>query len=146
MSVVDRIRVATVAVAVAVVVPLAGCSGSSTPSSTKSPSGNAAINVADDVAMESALRSLANCEEAYFTDGGKYAAASVLTTACPGVKPPVGVVTVHLAVTTGFCLAGSVGAGRFWIYDSTNGGIHGPASTDTCNTGIFTTAGGTITS
>ena len=94
--------------------------------------------------MESTLRSLANCEEAYVTDKQTYAAASLLTPSCPGVKPPVGVVTIHLDGATGFCLAGKVGTDRFWIYDSTNGGIRGPASSDTCDPSTFKTAGGTI--
>src|SRR5437660_7171993 len=122
MSVMGQVPVAPVAVAVAVVAALglAGCSGSSTPSSSNGSSGNAAVNVANDVAMESTLRSLANCEEAYVTDKQTYAAASLLTPSCPGVKPPVGVVTIHLDGATGFCLAGKVGTDRFWIYDSTN--------------------------
>ena len=132
-------RFVSCVVAAVAVIGIAGCSSSGSSSTT------ASVDIAKDTSMKVALRNLANCEEAFFTDNSTYAAVTLLTTTCPAVKPePGGVVTIHLAGATGYCLAGQVSAGRFWIYDSVHGGLRGPATSDTCDASTFTKVGGTI--
>ena len=95
--------------------------------------------------MKVTLRNLANCEEAYFTDSNSYGTIAKITASCPEPQLTGGtIITLHLAGASGYCFAGKVGAGRFWIYDSTSGGIRGPATSDTCNASVFTEAGGTL--
>jgi len=137
-------RTVSVAMTAGVLGLALGCGGSNGASSTGL-SLTGSVDVAKDVAMKENLRNLANCEESFFTDAGSYGAVAQVTADCPATQLPAGeVVTVHLANATGFCLAGQVGAGRYWIYDSTQGGLRGPTASDTCNVSIFTKAGGTL--
>lgn len=133
----------------------AGCSGGSTTSPAVDASASASVsaavsvpvvNAVADTNVKIALRNFANCEEAYYTDGNAYGTVAQVTASCPKIQLPAGtVISVHLNTSTGFCLAGRVSATRYWIYDSTNGGVaEQPASSDTCDTGTFREAGGTI--
>jgi hypothetical protein len=101
-----------------------------------------------DADMRSNLRNLATAEEVYLTDSGSsYATATQLTSEdISYVKLVAGQsVAVHINGGMGFCLAGRLATGRYFIYSSQEGGIQlGEPASDTCSASLYPTNAGTL--
>ena len=122
---------------VAVAAPTAWLAASNAPAAR-----SAAVVDAD---VRSELRNLATMEETYLTDNNVYATAAQLHASYPEFRVTGGErVVVHLNKQQGYCLAGRISAARWWIYSSLEGGLSGPATSDTCNAGMYPTSGGTL--
>ncbi|HEY0486267.1 MAG TPA: prepilin-type N-terminal cleavage/methylation domain-containing protein [Mycobacteriales bacterium] len=94
-----------------------------------------------DAAAKSDAKSLANLEEAWLTDNSAYADVDASTTAAPtnitDFKPTTGVKTKAKASgSNGFCIVSQSKSGKYFVYDSSAGGLQTagtasfPASTD----------------
>jgi hypothetical protein len=98
--------------------------------------------------MKAALRNLAVLEESYFTDTAVYGSVARVRAAGVGSLPalPSGEsITVHLDPTQGYCFAGRVAPGRYWIYSSEDGGLAGsPSASDTCSRTRYPGYGGVV--
>lgn len=112
------------------------------------PAAAAANPAAADAQMKINLRNLAVAEETYLTDAVVYATAKQLKRqGTPYLKLAGGKsVTVHLSGnrTDGFCLAGRVAAGRYFVYSSLEGGMTEAVSSDQCSPALYPRNGGTL--
>lgn len=100
-----------------------------------------------DAQMKVNLRDLATAEETYLTDvATSYATANQLKTQdISYVKLSAGQsVVVHLNGNRGYCLAGLVTSGRYFIYSSEEGGLSGPVSSDTCSASFYPQQAGVL--
>lgn len=111
------------------------------------PRQSAASSPVADADMKANLRNLATIEEVYLTDSGtSYGTARQLRhEGLSSIKLAAGqTITIHLAGINGYCFAGKVAAGRYFIYSSQDGGLSGPASSDTCSASMYPADGGQL--